>query len=69
MVSIPVFYFGQLKNKLEIEKEGYKEAFLNYENIFLNAASEIKEALNNITDPDEAVIAKDFINKRLHMWA
>ena len=29
----------------------------------------IKEALNNITDPDEAVIAKDFINKRLHMWA
>ncbi|MGN1091000.1 MAG: TolC family protein [Alphaproteobacteria bacterium] len=61
MVSIPVFYFGQLKNKLEIEKEGYKEAFLNYENIFLNAASEIKEALNNVA---EAFKQYNFIHKQ-----
>ena len=61
MVSIPVFYFGQLKNKLEIEKEGYKEAFLNYENIFLTAASEIKEALNNVA---EAFKQYNFIHKQ-----
>lgn len=29
----------------------------------------IKAALNNITDPDEIAVAKDFINRRLRMWS
>ena len=44
-LSVPLFYFGQLKNQVEIEKEKYTELFAEYENTFLTAAEEIKNAL------------------------
>ena len=43
--SIPLFYFGQLKNQVKIQKEKYAETFAQYENTFLTAAEEIKNAL------------------------
>ena len=46
--TIPLFYFGQLKNQIEIQKEKYEEAFAQYENTFLTAAEEIKNALVGI---------------------
>ncbi len=44
-LSVPVFYFGQLRNQVKIEKETYQEMLASYENTFLTAASEIKNAL------------------------
>ncbi len=44
-LSIPLFYFGQLKNQVEIQREKYQESFANYENTFLTVAQEIKDAL------------------------
>ena len=43
--SIPLVYFGQLKNQVKIQKEKYTESFAKYENTFLVAAEEIKNAL------------------------
>ena len=44
-LSLPLFYFGQLKNKVKIEEEKYNQLFAQYENTFLTAAQEIKDAL------------------------
>ena len=45
VISLPLFYFGQLKNQVKIEQEKYAESFATYENTFLTAAEEIKNAL------------------------
>lgn len=45
ILSVPLFYFGQLKNKVKIEKEKYNQLLARYENTFLTAAQEIKDAL------------------------
>ena len=44
-LSMPLFYFGQLKNKVKIEEEKYNQLFAQYENTFLTAAQEIKDTL------------------------
>ena len=44
-LSVPLFYFGQLKNKVKIEEEKYNQLFAQYENTFLTAAQEVKDAM------------------------
>ena len=49
-LSVPLFYFGQLKNKVKIEEEKYNQLFAQYENAFLTAAQEVKDALIGVQD-------------------
>ena len=60
--SIPLFYFGQLKNQLKIQEEKYKELFIQYENTFLTAAEEIKNAMISIQTAQKQY---DLIRKNL----
>ncbi len=44
-LSVPLFYFGQLKNQVKVEQASYQEKLAAYEQTFLSAAAEIKDAL------------------------
>lgn len=48
-VSLPVFHWGQIRNKIDLEKETTREYFYQYQNSVLAAAGELKNAMSAVT--------------------
>lgn len=68
--SIPLFYFGQLKNQLEIQKGKYEELLAEYEQTFLTAAEEIKNAMIAIqTAQKQYDLAKKNLSETLNIYS
>ena len=47
-VSLPIFHFGALKNNVELQKQKKEEQAAAYEQVVLQAAGDIRNALVNL---------------------
>lgn len=47
-VSLPIFHWGQLSNKVDLQKENTREAFYQYQNAVLAAAGELKNSMSSL---------------------
>lgn len=54
-VTIPIFNYGQLTNKVRSQDAAFEQSIMNYQNVVLQAQQEVQDAIANYTEAQNTV--------------